>query len=620
MNYIMKTARVLIFLFIIVLSIKVSIFAGEGPARLFVTVVDSVSGVPIDSATVVLPELKLSFLSDENGSIVMDSLPSIPKFMIITAKGYVSLRHTLTTENFATALNVTLSKSGGPEDYRQNSTQGLTLSPSEKENPPGSEPHRITGRVIDKDTRLPVSDAIVSVAASNIAAICGQDGKFSIDIPAAVRCSLTVVKSGYERLNLPSDSVSFGVFIEIALRKTSLYELQGMDINAGRIEVKETVKSSDKISQITMSPDIVSRLPGMGQADLFRSLQLLPGVNGTNEASSGLYIRGGTPDQNLIILDQVPLYYVDHFYGFFSAFNPHSIEEVTLYKGGFGAQWGGRLSSVVELSSRGKNATDSGGIKAGIGTGLLSSDAYIQIPLKNNKVGTVMIAGRRAMTDIFKSDLFSTLFNRMHGKDTMSAQEEYGPGLTKSGYRIVYQPDFYFWDLNGLAQFNLGKRGKLITTFFASRDYQDNSIDTSWSKKVITPIIAYIKGNESSGEYSVDTLRFDTITTTTCINNKVPISWGNTCIGQEWEQQWSDAFKTRLNLSYSQYLDNKKENYFRTDSTSFRHSDTTSPYDTTAGTVSWMKSKNKITDFSGRLDNTIKISDWNTINAGAEIS
>jgi ferric enterobactin receptor len=400
---------------------------------------------------------------------------------------------------------------------------------------------------------------------------------------------------------------------QTARKRHSSYELQDINVNAGRIETNQMIKPSEKISQVKMSPELVTKLPSIGQADLFRSLQLLPGVSAANEASSGLYVRGGTPDQNLIMLNKMPIYYVDHFYGFYSAFNPSAISEVSLYKGGFGAQYGGRLSSVVELTSSGKDITsDSTGVRASAGLGLLNSDVYVQLPMVNKNIGTLMIAGRRAMTDIFKTDLFNRLFNGKYGHDTASIdinKQRWGPmGTTLlSDDRIVYQPKFYFWDVNGLATFNLGSRGKLTTSFFESYDNQDNSLDTAWSKRAIV---------------TWDSVRFDTTYRKTAIKNNDPVSWGNICFGQQWEQAWSDAFKTSLNLSYSQFLDEKGIDNYRTDSTAKHGSDTISPLDTTIviGSAQWLESKNKIADISGRIDNSFKLSDWNTLNAGVEMS
>jgi hypothetical protein len=185
---------------------------------------------------------------------------------------------------------------------------------------------------------------------------------------------------------------------------------------------------------------------------------------------------------------------------------------------------------------------------------------------------------------------------------------------------ISHRPEFYFWDINGLAAFKLGSRGTLTTTLFRSLDRQDNSIDTTWSTRNIIPSFDFIMDTVTRGKPTYDTIRLDTNTITSVMKNKAPISWGNSCIGQEWEQAWSEVFKTRLAISYSQFVDEKKEDDLRTDSTADRFSDTTDPHDTTIGAVTWMSSRNTITDISGRFDNSIKLWDWNTLNAGMEFS
>ena len=112
------------------------------------------------------------------------------------------------------------------------------------------------------------------------------------------------------------------------------------------------MKASKGISRLSVTPAQLAYLPSFGEKDVFRSLQLLPGISGSQENSSGLFVRGGTPDQNLILFDGFTVYHVDHLFGFFSAFNSNAIKDVQLYKGGFDAKFGGRLSSVVELTGK----------------------------------------------------------------------------------------------------------------------------------------------------------------------------------------------------------------------------------------------------------------------------
>jgi ferric enterobactin receptor len=637
MNSVMKAAEAAFFIFTALLFGQDRISATP-PIRLSGVVFDSSLSKPIAGAVVALPKLKRSVISDESGAFTLDSVATVPDIMIVTASGFAVRCIVIKAAEFSTPFRVRLTKSTPNGDSAQ-------IAPAEANagiaplGPRLTQIRSITGKVIDKKNGQPLPDAVVSIAVKNIAVRCDSTGGFKITISIAPACTLVAVKTGYAQLSVPMDSGSTDTSIEIGLTQSAVYELQEISVSAGRIEVKQMVKTSEKISQVKMSPELVSKLPNLGQADLFRSLQLLPGVSATNEASSGLFVRGGTPDQNLIILNKIPIYYVDHFYGFFSAFNPNAISDVTLYKGGFSSRYGGRLSSVVELSSRGKDvASDSAGIRAGAGIGLLSGDAYLQLPIINKNVGTLMLAGRRAMTDIFKTDLFNRLFNRMHGNDTAnyngSSGKYFFPVNGASEDRIAYQPQFTFWDINGLAAFKLGSHGKLATTFFGSLDKQDNSIDTAWATKKVGQFYRYTMNPDFNPDslnggkgpidgskpfYIIDTIS-DTATTMTTIKNKDPLSWGNICVGQEWEERWSEVYSSKLNLSYSQFLDKKNQDDFRRDSVIDRYSDTTTPRDTGFNQVQWMGSTNKIVDISGRFDNSVKFSEYNTLSLGVELS
>ena len=476
MGSVIKAAGISFFFFFAFICAQQRVSAAGAVVRLSGIVVDSSSGNPVVGAVVALPELSRSVSPDKGGAFVLDSVPLSVHFMIITANGYKVRRIDLAVDDLSAPFKVRLAKSESSDGMDTTTTQQATTA--------SSQTRIVTGKVIDKKTGQPIPQAIVSTITSNVAVPSSQGGEFNITIPAAVTCTLLVRKTGYEQSGILVDSGSINPFVEVALSQSSVYELQDMDVSAGRIEIKQMVKTSEKISQVRMTPELVAKLPNVGQADLFRSLQLLPGISGTNEMTSELYVRGGTPDQNLILLDNIPIYYVNHFYGFYSAFNPDGIDSVTIHKGGFGAQYGGRLSSVVELSSRGTDMVyDSNeiGVKAGVGVGLLSGDAYVQVPIINKNIGTLMIAGRRSTTDIIKTNLFNRLFNRMHGSDTINTFDPYGmskPMFFMMMQPIDFEPKFYFWDLNGLAAFTLGSRGKLSFTFFGSQDKQE------WNQRI----------------------------------------------------------------------------------------------------------------------------------------
>ena len=111
------------------------------------------------------------------------------------------------------------------------------------------------------------------------------------------------------------------------------------------------LSASTEAGKVTLEPEQVTALPSLGSSDIFRALQWLPGVS-SNETSSGLFVRGGTPDQNLVDFDGFTVYSVDHLFGYFSAFNMDAIDAVDLSKGAYEARYGGRLASLTEIRAK----------------------------------------------------------------------------------------------------------------------------------------------------------------------------------------------------------------------------------------------------------------------------
>ena len=119
----------------------------------------------------------------------------------------------------------------------------------------------------------------------------------------------------------------------------ALNTLNEVTINGKKSGVMNT--DTKKVGVLQLSPANLDKLPSLGEKDIMRAFQLMPGVGATNESSSGAYVRGGTPDQNLVVFDGFTVYQVDHLYGFFSAFNSNAVKDVQLYKGGFSSKYGG---------------------------------------------------------------------------------------------------------------------------------------------------------------------------------------------------------------------------------------------------------------------------------------
>ncbi len=192
------------------------------------------------------------------------------------------------------------------------------------------------------------------------------------------------------------------------------------------------------ISKEVISPQLLEVMPALlGEPDLVKTMQMLPGVQSGSDASSALYVRGGAPDENLILLDEVPLYNVSHLFGFFSVFNSCSIKNVSLHKGGFPARYGGRLSSVMDVHTKDGNAQQ---LHGHLQVGLLSSSFNLEGPIKNEKT-TFFVSARRSSMDIFPTE-------KMMGVDFK----------------------YFFWDVNAKICHRFNDRHKLFFSVYSGRD------------------------------------------------------------------------------------------------------------------------------------------------------
>ena len=216
---------------------------------------------------------------------------------------------------------------------------------------------------------------------------------------------------GFYSITLPKDSVKLSFsYIGYNTQRFELYLDKDitMDIQLGEDNALETVtvtaeSASEKIEEQTQMSKIdipigqIKKIPAlMGEVDVMKALQLLPGVQSGGEGTSGLYVRGGSPDQNLVLLDGVPVYNVSHLFGFFSVFNADAIRNVTLTKGGFPARYGGRLSSVLDINMKEGNDKEFHGEGS---IGIIASKLTLEGPIIKDKTSFI-VSGRRTYADL----------------------------------------------------------------------------------------------------------------------------------------------------------------------------------------------------------------------------
>ncbi|WP_281613705.1 TonB-dependent receptor [Flammeovirga sp. SubArs3] len=298
----------------------------------------------------------------------------------------------------------------------------------------------INGVVREKGTKETIIGATVIVEDLNIGTVTNFDGFYSLSVPIG-SYRIKVKSLGffeYDTLVKVEQAVKLNV--QLKIMETKLREVLVISRNS---EIYEGILQLSNITNVT--PEATKELPMiLGEGDVIKSLQLMPGFKSANEGSSELSVRGGGTDQNLFLIDNVPIYNATHSLGFYSIFNTNSLKNVTTYKSGIPAQYGGRGSSVIDVHLREGN-NQKFNVSGGIGT--ISANATIEGPIKKDKASFI-ISGRRPYTDLFQ-------LNSENGVNTI-----------------------VFYDLSAKVKYQINSKNTITTSGYFSRDklsFQDVS-------------------------------------------------------------------------------------------------------------------------------------------------
>jgi len=271
---------------------------------------------------------------------------------------------------------------------------------------------KICGYLIDENSGTPIANATIWVPHKSLGVTSNSEGYFELKRLQS-DWILRIDYLGYYSLKTPVFKMENSVCKKIALRETN-EELE--EVLVSDYLTKGMLKKSD--GAISISPQNLGILPGLIEPDVFQTLQMLPGVQSPGETASDLHVRGGTPDQNLVLFDGIKMYESGHFFGLISSFNPYVTKKIKFYRSGTSARYGDRIGSVLSVSS-GDAVPE---FSAGFGLNLLHTDAYIKAPLLNDKVGLI-ISGRRSLTDYWSTATYKS-FSESVFQNTRIAQDE----------------------------------------------------------------------------------------------------------------------------------------------------------------------------------------------------
>lgn len=319
-------------------------------------------------------------------------------------------------------------------------------------------------------------------------------GFFSLTIPAG-EVELQVSYVGYRTL---TESFTLTENRNMNMALVPMLELEEVVVTTNR---PRDIVEDVQMSAIHIPIKEIKSIPMfMGEADVIKTIQLMPGVQSGTEGTSGIYVRGGGPDQNLFLLDGVPIYNANHLFGFFSVFNPDAISNITMTKGGFPAHYGGRLSSVVDIRLKEGNMKEFHGAGS---VGLIASKLTLEGPIIKDKTSFI-VSARRTYLDILARPIIRAI-NKQNGIE----------GLT--GY--------YFYDLNAKINHKFSNKDRIYLSMYHGRDRLFINEEEQW----IDDDTSYQRKSESG------------------------LHWGNFTTALRWNHLYGNKLFSNVSLIYSNY-------------------------------------------------------------------
>lgn len=352
----------------------------------------------------------------------------------------------------------------------------------------------MSGHIVDAESKETLIGATVYAPETQQGAYTNSYGFFSLTTKRSVK-TLRISYIGYETKTITIDPSSREP-LTIELKPQGTLEEVVVTEERRQLHAPQTGAISVPVHIIKTTPAL------LGENDLMKALQLMPGVQGGSEGSAGVHVRGGGADENLILLDGVSLYNVDHLLGFFSVFTPEAVKRVDLYKGNFPARFGGRLSSVIDVRTNDGNMQR---YKGAVTIGLLSSKAQVEGPIIKDRT-SFNVSMRRTYLDILAKPFI--------------------PQDHKGGY--------YFYDINTKLHHKFSSRDQLYFSLYHGRDRFFYGMEEYFSQR--------LPGSNDDDERTPLNFKVDT-----------ELHWGNTLGALRWNHVFSPKLYSDLTLSYTRY-------------------------------------------------------------------
>lgn len=299
----------------------------------------------------------------------------------------------------------------------------------------------VSGTLRDAETGETLIGANVYIVELETGTSSNVYGFYSLSIPSGKETTLQFSYTGFQTVEKKINSTED---VKLDLEMSAGEQLKEVVVSA---QSNKEVLNNTQMSVTTLTAKEAKKLPALfGEVDVLKTLQLKPGIQSGGEGTSGLFVRGGGGDQNLFVLDEATVYNASHLFGFFSTFNSDAVKDIELYKGGFPAEFGGRLSSVIDVRLRDGNRKKFSGTG---GLGLISSRLTLEGPIVKDQ-GSFIVSGRRTYVDLIT-----------RGINNSQADNPDWNAI----------PDYFFYDLNGKVNYDIGENDRVYLSGYLGRDF-----------------------------------------------------------------------------------------------------------------------------------------------------
>ena len=333
--------------------------------------------------------------------------------------------------------------------------------PPEKETDPGPPLLLLCGTVVDSFTQEPLPFANIYLQSSGKGSYAAKNGTFRFQSPIGPNDSLVISYVGYQEKRLPA-----AAFVD---RPCPLIALPYLDFGEDFIVVTDYLVDGIDLGEngasTVIRPSRTGVLPGQVEPDVLNTIQFLPGIAAPDGEASNIYIRGGTPDQNLILWEDIPIYHSAHYFGMISAFNPYIMDKIKVYRGGFGPAYGGRISGVIDMRSKGADLQQS---NFGAGANFLYGFTNGQVSLFQKKA-SVVYSLRRSISELWRSPAFESITER-NLQGVLSGNLE----INRLPRDLSIDDQFHFFDTQVKGAVELSGQDDLAFAYFhGTNDFAD---------------------------------------------------------------------------------------------------------------------------------------------------